>query len=41
MNGFKITTQEDFNDCLMWISDLYKDAYGFRPRNYNFENFTF
>ena len=41
MNDFKITTQEDFNDCLMWISDLYKDAYGFRPRTYNFEEFTF
>ena len=41
MKNFKITTQEDFNDCLMWISDLYKDAYGFRPRTYNFEAFTF
>jgi len=41
MKNFKITTQEDFNDCLMWISDLYKDVYGFRPRTYNFEAFTF
>ena len=25
----------------MWISDLYKDVYGFRPRGYNFEAWSF
>ena len=41
MNNFKITTQEEKNECLMWISDLYKDVYGTRPRNWNFEIMSF
>ena len=41
MNNFKITTQEEKNECLMWISDLYKDVYGSRPRNWNFEIMSF
>ena len=41
MNNFKITTQAEKNECLMWISDLYKDVYGTRPRGYNFESFSF
>ena len=41
MNQFKIQNQEDFNDCLMWVSDLYKDVYGFRPRGYNWNAFSF
>lgn len=41
MNNFKITTQEEKNDCLMWISDLYKDVHGFRPRTYNFSEWSF
>ena len=41
MNNFKITNQEEKNECLMWISDLYKDVYGSRPRNWNFELMSF
>lgn len=41
MNQFKIQNQEDFNDCLMWVSDLYKDVNGFRPRGYNFHKWSF
>jgi len=37
MSQFRIQTQADFEDCLMWVSDLYKDVYGIRPRGYNFE----
>ena len=33
MSKFTIKSQEAFNDCLLWISDLSKDAYGFRVRN--------
>ena len=41
MNKFSIKNQEEKNECLMWISDLYKDVYGFRPRGYNFEAWSF
>jgi hypothetical protein len=41
MSKFKIQNQEDFNECLMWVSDLYKDVYGFRPRGYNWDAFSF
>tara|TARA_B100001093_G_scaffold341800_1_gene326624 strand:- start:24030 stop:24476 length:447 start_codon:yes stop_codon:yes gene_type:complete len=41
MNNFKITNLAERNECLMWISDLYKDVHGFRPRSYNFESFSF
>ena len=41
MNKFSIKNQEEKNECLMWISDLYKDVYGFRPRGYNFETWSF
>ena len=37
MNKFSIKNQEEKVECLMWISDLYKDVHGFRPRGYNFE----
>ena len=37
----KIQNQEDFNNCLMWVSDLYKDVYGFRPRGYDWNAFSF
>jgi hypothetical protein len=39
--AFTIKNQEEFNECLLWVSDLYKDAYGFRPRGYNFSVWTF
>ena len=41
MNKFSIKNQEEKVECLMWISDLYKDVYGFRPRGYNFETWSF
>jgi len=41
MNKFSIKNQEEKDECLMWISDLYKDVYGFRPRGYNFEAWSF
>ena len=41
MNKFSIKNQEEKVECLMWISDLYKDVYGFRPRGYNFEAWSF
>ena len=39
--SISIKSQEDFNECLMYVSDLYKDAYGIRPRGYNFSEFSF
>jgi hypothetical protein len=41
MKKFEIKNQEEFNECLMWISDLYKDVNGFRPRGYNFQEWSF
>ena len=41
MNKFSIKNQEEKVECLMWISDLYKDVYGCRPRGYNFEAWSF
>jgi methylthioribose-1-phosphate isomerase len=41
MKKFEIKNQEEFNECLMWISDLYKDVHGFRPRCYNFQEWSF
>jgi len=35
-----ITNQEEREDVMMWVSDLYKDVYGSRPRGYNFEAFS-
>jgi len=40
-NTFSITTQVQFDEALMWVSDLYKDVYGLRPRGYNFHNWSF
>lgn len=40
-NTFKITTEAEKTECLMWISDLYKDVNGFRPRSYNFHEWSF
>ena len=41
MANFKITTQEEKDECLMWISDLYKDVHGYRPRNWDFNAMSF
>jgi len=35
-----ITNQEEREDVMMWVSDLYKDVYGVRPRYYNFNAFS-
>ncbi len=39
--AFTIKTQEEFNECLMWISDLSKEAYGFRVRNADWASMSF
>lgn len=41
MSKFSIKNQEEKDECLMWISDAYKDVYGFRPRGYNFVEWSF
>tara|TARA_R110000744_G_scaffold98351_2_gene189982 strand:- start:13294 stop:13665 length:372 start_codon:yes stop_codon:yes gene_type:complete len=38
---FSISNQSQFDEALMWVSDLYKDVNGFRPRGYNFHNWSF
>jgi len=40
MSKISIKNQEDRNDVMMWVSDLYKDVYGIRPRGYNFQAFS-
>lgn len=40
MANFTIKSQEEFNECLLWISDLSKDAYGFRVRNRDWANMS-
>ena len=36
-----ISNQSQFDDTLIWVSDLFKDVNGFRPRGYNFQNWSF
>ena len=38
---FSISNQSQFDEALMWVSDLFKDVNGFRPRGYNFHNWSF
>ncbi len=40
MSKVSVKNQEERNDVMMWVSDLYKDVYGIRPRGYNFEAFS-
>lgn len=40
-NIHSINNQEQFEDTLMWVSDLFKDVNGFRPRGYNFHKWSF
>ena len=40
MSKISIKNQEDRDDVMMWVSDLYKDVYGIRPRGYNFQAFS-
>jgi hypothetical protein len=32
MGSISIKNQKDRDDVMMWVSDLYKDVYGIRPR---------
>ena len=41
LNTFSISNQSQFDEALMWVSDLYKDVYGSRPRGYNFSGWSF
>jgi len=41
LNTFSISNQSQFDEALMWVSDMYKDVYGFRPRGYNFSTWSF
>ena len=38
---FSISNQEQFEDALCWVSDLFKDVNGFRPRGYDFHTWSF
>ena len=38
---FTIKNQEEFDKCLMWISDLSKEAYGYRVRDIDWEQMSF
>ena len=40
MSKVSIKNQEERNDVMMWVSDLYKDVYGIRPRGYNFSEWS-
>ena len=40
MSKISIKNQEERNDVMMWVSDLYKDVYGIRPRGYNFSEWS-
>ena len=41
LNKHTISNQSQFDDTLMWVSDLFKDVNGFRPRGYNFHLWSF
>ena len=40
MSKVSIKNQEEREDVMMWVSDLYKDVYGIRPRGYNFSEWS-
>ena len=40
MGSISIKNQKDRDDVMMWVSDLYKDVYGIRPRGYNFSKWS-
>jgi len=40
-SNFSILNQSQFDEALMWVSDLFKDVNGFRPRGYNFHTWNF
>ncbi len=40
MSKISIKNQEDRNDVMVWVSDLFKDVNGFRPRGYKFNEWS-
>ena len=40
MSKVSVKNQEEREDVMMWISDLYKDVNGFRPRGYKFNEWS-
>jgi len=40
MSKVSIKNQEDRNDVMVWVSDLFKDVNGFRPRGYKFNEWS-
>tara|TARA_R110000796_G_scaffold117525_3_gene230402 strand:+ start:693 stop:1058 length:366 start_codon:yes stop_codon:yes gene_type:complete len=40
MSKISIKNQEERDGVMMWVSDLYKDVYGMRPRGYNFSEWS-
>ena len=40
MSRISVKNQEDRDDVMIWVSDLYKDVYGIRPRGYNFSKWS-
>ena len=40
MSKVSVKNQEEREDVMMWVSDLYKDVNGFRPRGYKFNEWS-
>ncbi len=40
MGKIQIKNQEDRNEVMMWVSDLYIDVFCFSPRGYNWSSFS-
>ena len=38
--NIEIRNQAQRDDVMMWVSDLYKDVYGCRPRGYDWDSFS-
>ena len=38
--NIEIRNQTQRDDVMMWVSDLYKDVYGCRPRGYDWDSFS-
>ena len=40
MSKVSVKNQEEREDVMVWVSDLYKDVNGFRPRGYKFNEWS-
>ena len=40
MSKISVKNQEEREDVMMWVSDLFKDVNGFRPRGYKFNEWS-